>query len=40
MVEYVPRNPTEGGQVVPTTAIVAETLDPRWLVEIEVIAAG
>jgi enamine deaminase RidA (YjgF/YER057c/UK114 family) len=29
-----------GGRVVPTTAIVAETLDPRWLVEIEVIAAG
>jgi 2-iminobutanoate/2-iminopropanoate deaminase len=29
-----------GGRVVPTTAIVAETLDSSWLVEIEVIAAG
>jgi 2-iminobutanoate/2-iminopropanoate deaminase len=29
-----------GGRVVPTTAIVAETLDRDWLVEIEVVAAG
>ena len=29
-----------GGRVVPTTAIVAQTLDSDWLVEIEVIAAG
>jgi 2-iminobutanoate/2-iminopropanoate deaminase len=29
-----------GGRVVPTTAIVAETLDSGWLVEIEAIAAG
>jgi 2-iminobutanoate/2-iminopropanoate deaminase len=29
-----------GGRVVPTTAIVAETLAGDWLVEIEVIAAG
>ncbi|MEU5883742.1 RidA family protein [Spirillospora sp. NPDC047279] len=29
-----------GGRVVPTTAIVAETLTPDWLVEIEVIAAA
>lgn len=29
-----------GGRVVPTTAIVAETLHSDWLVEIEVIAAG
>ena len=28
------------GRVVPTTAIVAETLHSDWLVEIEVIAAG
>lgn len=28
------------GRVVPTTAIVAETLAADWLVEIEVIAAG
>lgn len=28
------------GRVVPTTAIVAETLASDWLVEIEVIAAG
>jgi enamine deaminase RidA (YjgF/YER057c/UK114 family) len=27
-----------GGRLVPTTAIVAETLDPSWLVELEVIA--
>ena len=27
-----------GGRVVPTTAIVVTTLDPSWLVEIEVIA--
>lgn len=29
-----------GGRVVPTTAIVVETLLPGWLVEIEVIAAA
>ncbi|ALG14111.1 RidA family protein [Kibdelosporangium phytohabitans] len=29
-----------GGRVVPTTAIVAQTLDSSWLVEIEVIAAA
>lgn len=29
-----------GSRRVPTTAIVVETLDPRWLVEIEVVAAG
>jgi 2-iminobutanoate/2-iminopropanoate deaminase len=29
-----------GGRRIPTTAIVATTLDPDWLVEIEVIAAG
>jgi enamine deaminase RidA (YjgF/YER057c/UK114 family) len=28
------------GRRVPTTAIVVETLEPDWLVEIEVIAAG
>ncbi|MFD0416647.1 RidA family protein [Streptomyces sp. NPDC127108] len=29
-----------GGRRVPTTAIVATTLDSDWLVEIEVVAAG
>jgi enamine deaminase RidA (YjgF/YER057c/UK114 family) len=29
-----------GGRPIPTTAIVVQTLDPNWLVEIEVIAAG
>lgn len=29
-----------GGRVIPTTAIVVGTLDPGWLVEIEVIAAA
>ena len=29
-----------GGRVVPTTAVVVQTLDTDWLVEIEVIAAG
>jgi 2-iminobutanoate/2-iminopropanoate deaminase len=29
-----------GGRVVPTTAIVAQTLVDDWLVELEVIAAG
>lgn len=29
-----------GGRLVPTTAIVVETLVTEWLVEIEVIAAG
>ncbi|MDJ0951233.1 MAG: RidA family protein [Alphaproteobacteria bacterium] len=28
------------GRVVPTTAIVVETLEPDWLVEIEIIAAA
>lgn len=31
---------TLGGRLVPTTAIVAETLSPEWLVEIEVVAAA
>lgn len=29
-----------GGRLVPTTAIVVQTLDPGWLVEIEVVAAA
>ena len=29
-----------GGRRIPTTAIVAETLEPDWLVEIEIIAAA
>jgi 2-iminobutanoate/2-iminopropanoate deaminase len=29
-----------GGRLVPTTAIVAETLVDDWLVEVEVVAAG
>lgn len=29
-----------GDRLVPTTAIVAQTLDSDWLVEIEVVAAG
>jgi enamine deaminase RidA (YjgF/YER057c/UK114 family) len=29
-----------GGRAVPTTAIVAGTLDPGWLVELEVLAAA
>lgn len=29
-----------GTRRVPTTAIVVETLDPSWLVEVEVVAAG
>ncbi len=29
-----------GGRVVPTTAIVAQTLESDWMVELEVIAAG
>ena len=29
-----------GGRAVPTTAVVVQTLDPGWLVELEVIAAG
>ena len=29
-----------GGRRIPTTAIVAETLEPGWLVEIEAIAAA
>jgi enamine deaminase RidA (YjgF/YER057c/UK114 family) len=28
-----------GGRAIPTTAIVAETLSPDWLVEIELVAA-
>ncbi len=28
------------GRVVPTTAIVVQTLDPGWLVEIEIVAAA
>jgi len=32
------RNAALGGRLVPTTAIVVETLDPRWLVELEIIA--
>jgi 2-iminobutanoate/2-iminopropanoate deaminase len=29
-----------GARRVPTTAIVAETLEPTWLIELEVIAAA
>ncbi|PXX57796.1 enamine deaminase RidA (YjgF/YER057c/UK114 family) [Nocardia tenerifensis] len=29
-----------GGRAVPTTALVVQTLDSDWLVEIEVVAAG
>ncbi|MFI6998440.1 RidA family protein [Nocardia sp. NPDC050175] len=29
-----------GGRAVPTTAIVVQTLDNDWLVEVEVVAAG
>ena len=29
-----------GGRVIPTTAIVAQTLSPEWLVELEIVAAG
>jgi enamine deaminase RidA (YjgF/YER057c/UK114 family) len=29
-----------GGRRIPTTAIIAQTLSPDWLVEIEVVAAG
>ena len=29
-----------GDRRIPTTAIVSETLDPSWLIELEVIAAG
>ncbi len=32
------RNAALGGRLVPTTAIVAETLASDWLVELEVIA--
>jgi len=28
------------GRVVPTTAIVVQTLDPQWLVEVEIVAAA
>ncbi len=34
------RNAALAGNIVPTTAIVAQTLSPDWLVEIEVIAAA
>ena len=34
------RNAALGGRLVPTTAIVAETLAEDWLVELEVIAIG
>jgi 2-iminobutanoate/2-iminopropanoate deaminase len=36
----VARQAALGGRVVPTTAIVAQTLSEDWLVEIEVIAAA
>ena len=29
-----------GDRVVPTTAIIAQTLDPTWLVELEIVAAA
>jgi enamine deaminase RidA (YjgF/YER057c/UK114 family) len=29
-----------GGRAIPTTAVVVQTLEPDWLVELEVIAAG
>jgi len=29
-----------GGRPIPTTAIVVQTLDPNWLVEIEIVAAS
>jgi 2-iminobutanoate/2-iminopropanoate deaminase len=29
-----------GGRIIPTTAIVVQTLEPDWLVEIEIIAAA
>ncbi|KOX25527.1 endoribonuclease L-PSP [Saccharothrix sp. NRRL B-16348] len=29
-----------GGRVIPTTAIVVQTLSPEWLVELEIVAAG
>ena len=29
-----------GGHLVPTTAVVVQTLDPDWLVELEIVAAG
>ena len=29
-----------GGRLVPTTAIIVQTLDPAWLVELEIVAAG
>ena len=32
------RNAALGGRLVPTTAIVVETLAPEWLVELEIIA--
>ena len=34
------RNAALGGRLVPTTAIVAETLAEDWLVELEIIAIG
>lgn len=29
-----------GGRAVPTTAVVVQTLDPDWLVELEIVAAA
>ena len=34
------RSAALGGRMIPTTAIVVQTLESAWLVEIEVIAAG
>ena len=34
------RNAALGGRLIPTTAIVVETLAPDWLVELEVIAVA
>lgn len=36
----VARSTALGGRLIPTTAIVAQTLTPDWLVELEVIAAA
>ncbi len=43
--EFAPKNQAArekalNGRAIPTTAIVVTTLDPSWLVEIEVIAMG
>jgi enamine deaminase RidA (YjgF/YER057c/UK114 family) len=29
-----------GERLIPTTAIIAQTLEPDWLIELEIIAAG